>query len=493
MRALLAAALLLVPLRSRAQSADELTRRSVVRIFTTYQKPNYQAPWQMHVQESMSGSGVIIEGGLILTNAHVISDQSYIQVRKAGEPDKHTATVLFVAHDSELAVLKVEDPAFWKDSAPMRLGDLPRQRDHLQAWGFPTGGDDLSITEGVVSRIEVIAYTHSGHNLLAIQTDAAINPGNSGGPVIKDGKLVGISFQSYSGSGAENIGYVIPTPIINRFLKDIKDGAYDKVPDLGVMTADLENESLRSYFGMKPGQTGVVINKVLFESSAWGVLKDHDVLLSFDKHALANNGTVMVDGRRLGMSYLISLHQAGDRVPLEVLRDGKLLRLEVRMKAYTELVQGPYYDRKPSYFVFAGMVFTPLTQNYAGLWDKRDQPTSFKNLIEFGLPSPDQREPVFLSYVLPHDVNAGYHDFKGVLIESINGVKIRSLKDVPGAFAAPVGGYHIIKTDPHTDWDGQLILNAVKAKDAHAEILTRYGVPVDRSEDLLAEPRPPAK
>ena len=84
---------------------------------------------------------------------------------------------------------------------------------------------------------------------------------------------------------------------------------------------------------------------------------------------------------------------------------------------------------------------------------------------------------MFLSYVLPHDVNAGYHDFKGVLIESINGVKIRSLKDVPGAFAAPVGGYHIIKTDPHTDWDGQLILNAVKAKDAHAEILTRYRVP----------------
>ena len=150
------------------------------------------------------------------------------------------------------------------------------------------------------------------------------------------------------------------------------------------MTADLENESLRSYFGMKPGQTGVVINKVLFESSAWGVLKDHDVLLSFDKHALANNGTVMVDGRRLGMSYLISLHQAGDRVPLEVLRDGKLLRLEVRMKAYTELVQGPYTTGSRPYFVFAGMVFTPLTQNYAGLWDKRDQPTSFRTSSSSG-------------------------------------------------------------------------------------------------------------
>ena len=79
---------------------------------------------------------------------------------------------------------------------------LPLLRDKVFVLGFPIGGDELSITEGVVSRIEAQSYSHSHARALAVTVDAAINSGNSGGPVVSQdtGEVVGVAFQGYAGS-----------------------------------------------------------------------------------------------------------------------------------------------------------------------------------------------------------------------------------------------------------------------------------------------------
>lgn len=75
--------------------------------------------------------------------------------------------------------------------------------------GYPIGGESLSVTAGVVSRIELQEYAQGGETLLAIQIDAAINSGNSGGPVINEhDQLVGVAFQSLATLDSENIGCV---------------------------------------------------------------------------------------------------------------------------------------------------------------------------------------------------------------------------------------------------------------------------------------------
>lgn len=72
------------------------------------------------------------------------------------------------------------------------------------------GGECISITAGVVSRVEMTTYANAGQDLLSVQIDAAINPGNSGGPVVNgNGELVGVAFQSLSDYDVENIGYVV--------------------------------------------------------------------------------------------------------------------------------------------------------------------------------------------------------------------------------------------------------------------------------------------
>ena len=93
------------------------------------------------------------------------------------------------ADDCDLAILVVGDPAFFEDTVPVQFGGLPRINSTVQTCGFPMGGRQISITEGVVSRLETSVYSHSqAAQHLVVQTDAAINPGNSGGPVFQGGK-----------------------------------------------------------------------------------------------------------------------------------------------------------------------------------------------------------------------------------------------------------------------------------------------------------------
>ncbi|MBI4346163.1 MAG: trypsin-like peptidase domain-containing protein [Elusimicrobia bacterium] len=483
MQALLA--LLLLPAQASPRSKEPRVERSVVRIFTVFRKPDFYQPWQMAAQDSATGSGCVIAGERILTNAHVVSDQVFVQVRRAGDATRYTARVEYIAHDSELAVLKVEDPGFFADAAPLDLGELPEQRDGVDVYGFPEGGDDLSVTKGVVSRIEVTPYTHSDRELLTIQTDAAINPGNSGGPMIMDGKIVGVSFQM--DAEAQNVGYAVPVPVIRRFLKDIEDGRYDGIPDLGIRYQAVENAALRDWLGMTPGDSGVRVSTVVFGGAAHGLVRPGDVLASIDGVRISNDGTIPFRrSERVLFAHAIFLHQKGEKSRLGLLRDGKPLSVDVELRPSAALVSGPTYGSRPRYFVYAGLVFTPLTRNYVDNWEWNDVPTSFKSYVEFGLPTAERPERIVLAHVLPHAVNAGYHEFRGIIIDAVNGQNVGSLEQLIEAFRAPLGRFHVLQTDALTDYDGRIVLDAAAADRASAEILATFGIPADRN--LAAAP-----
>src|SRR5262249_12546189 len=156
-----------------------------------------------------------------------------IVVQRYQDPRPYIAEVEFIGHDCDLAVLKVQDERFFDNLEPLVLGELPKVRSTVVTYGYPAGGEEISYTRGVVSRIQLQLFAHIGNRqLLGVQTDAAINPGNSGGPVIQDDRVVGVAFQGIQ--GLENTGFFIPTPIIEHFLKDIEDGKYDGFPIAGI-------------------------------------------------------------------------------------------------------------------------------------------------------------------------------------------------------------------------------------------------------------------
>lgn len=219
-----------------AEARTQDVQNAVVKVYTVHSVPDYSMPWASRRNFSSTGSGAVIQGKRILTNAHVIHDGTMIQVRRHGGSQRFEAEVLFVSHEADLAILTVDDPSFFDGIEPLELGPLPEKKSSVSVYGFPMGGDVLSVTEGIISRVEHQLYSHSGEMLLAIQIDAAINPGNSGGPAVENGKIVGIAVQGIN--SGESLGYIIAPPVIERFLTDIEDRIYQGIPGMGITYAD---------------------------------------------------------------------------------------------------------------------------------------------------------------------------------------------------------------------------------------------------------------
>lgn len=453
--------------------------RSTVKIITTSIRPDYNNPWKMKDPVTSVGSGAIISGGMILTNAHVVSDATYIQVRKENDPESYEAQIMFVAHDCDLALISVKDRDFYRDSAEIPIGGIPALRSKVATYGYPRGGTRISITEGVTSRIDIGEYAHMGNvSYLMIQTDAAINPGNSGGPVIQDGKLVGVAFQASIRS--ENIGYMIPVPVIRHFLDDVADGVYDGFPTLGAVTDTLENVSFRRHLGMKDDQSGVIVSLIIPGGGAEKALRRGDVIMSIDGVPIANDGTFSFMEGRIFYSHLVDIKQIGQVISLGIYRKGKSLTVTYR------LVEHPYriswfneYETLPRYCIFGGMVFQPLSKEYLKTWDEWWHSADRRLLYYYSYYlsdaiQPERREFVVLNMVIPDEANTYLTDIRDRVVDTINGVPIRSLKDVPGAFKKPVRGYHVIRVDGTSF---PLVMKASYMAGADRRIQETYGIP----------------
>ncbi len=462
-------------------------REAVVKIYTVYNRYDYDEPWKMYGQERRTGSGCIIRGTRILTSAHVVADQTFIQVRRAGEARKYTAEVQIVGHECDLAVLTVEDKFFFSGVEPIEIGDLAEVNDTVAVFGFPKGGDKLCITGGVVSRVEHHKYTHSGARLLTCQIDAAINPGASGGPVIKGDKLVGVAFQGMSG---ENIGYMVPTPIITYFLEDITDGTYDGPPGLGISWQRMENPDLRLKYGMSEDQTGVLVNKIYPGSPAAGILKSEDIILSIDEKNVENDGTVEFrKGERTFFGYLLQGKFINDNASFEILRGKDNLGVVIVLSkpmGFGRLVPYEQYDIAPTYYIVGGLVFTPLTVDYLKTWKKWyvNAPADLLNYYYYGEPTDDQREIVVLVKVLADEINVGYHHWENRVISYVNDKRISTMMDLVRAFEEHKGRYHTVLDERGY----QIVLDRGKVAQRSQGILQKYKIASDRSRDL--EPSP---
>ena len=467
---------------------------SVVKIFVNTDPPNFLRPWTTHGIGFRTGSGSIIEGRHILTSAHVVSDHTFIQVKKHGDPRRYTADVEAIGHDCDLALLNVKDPRFFENVEPIELGSLPSLKDNVTVIGYPIGGEKLSITNGVVSRIETTSYTHSFKKLLAVQIDAPINPGNSGGPVILDTKMVGVAFQGLK--PAQNIGYMVPTPVIRHFFEDLEDGRYDGFPTLGIVAQETENEVLREYYGLdeRNEEGGVLITAVLPGTRPAEYLRAGDILIEIDGIPIARDGTIPLRKReRASFAYLISKKQIGEEVALTLIRNGSEIRLSFPAESYVPLVQRPYEYKEPVYYIYGGLVFTVLSMDLL----KRGLGNEMKSLFDlhYYVGGPGQLRPkgrqdlAVLVNVLPDRANAGYHGMNLHVIERVNGQLIRSFKGLVLALHHARGPYVRITTEQNS----AILMKTEGIEGVNRRILDKYHIPAQYSENVgrwLAEEAP---
>ncbi|OGQ85879.1 MAG: hypothetical protein A2289_17270 [Deltaproteobacteria bacterium RIFOXYA12_FULL_58_15] len=460
--------------------------RAVVKIIAVSDPPDYEQPWQTCGSSTSSGSGVVVDtaaGLRVLTNAHCIQNHVFVEVRRYGKAKNYVAKVVAVGHECDLALLDVEDERFFHGVEPIPLGSLPELSDRVSVCGYPVGGERLSITEGIVSRIEVLRYAQRRRRLLAVQIDAAINDGNSGGPVLLGGELVGVAFQALE--DAQQIGYMISVPVIEHFLADVDAGVTPGFPELGVHSVPLESAAHRRMLGLcGEHDNGVLVARVTFEGSAWGVLREGDVILEIDGLPITSDGTVPLrDGEWVTYEHAITCRHAGESVSIRVWRDHAELSCMVALRAPSHLVTEDTYDVRPSYFIFGGLLFVPLTRDYLKTWGEQwwqSAPHNLMSLYEGGIPTEERQEVVVMQKALADEVNRGYHDCESVVIVEACGVRWRSLAHLVEIVDAVRGEYVTFLAS-----DGRpIVIDRQVAISRSRSILERFGVPRDRSADL---------
>jgi S1-C subfamily serine protease len=412
---------------------SERVEGAVVKIFSTMRYPDVGRPWTKQAPADATGTGVVLEGHRILTNAHVVLYASQIQVQANQEGDKYSARVLAVAPGIDLAVLQLEDESFFDRHAPLeRSHTLPEIKDSVLAYGFPVGGTSLSITKGIVSRIEFAAYNATASGL-RIQIDAAINPGNSGGPATVGDKMIGLAF-SHLGN-AQNIGYIIPNEEIDLFLADIADGHYDGKPAMLDYLQTLENPVLRSRLKLDASVHGIIVNRPARTDPDYP-LREWDVITRVADTPVDDQGMILVGKHlRVALGYGVQRSAHDGKVPITLVRDGRTLTVDLPVASQRALLIPDLTGEYPPYFIYGPLVFSKVTSNYVqaiahnpdvlGLLAFAHSPMITQRGDER---TPDREELVLVPAPLfPHKMSEGYSNPSGSVVYSVNGVRIRSL------------------------------------------------------------------
>ncbi len=475
---------------AQAQSSEiRAIEDSVVKIYTTQAEPDYFTPWRLLTPSQSSGSGSVIDGNLILTNAHVVADASYLQAQKHNDPRRYLARVVFVSHDADLALITVDEPGFFSDLKALTIGDLPAPLDEVSVYGYPIGGKSLSITKGILSRVEQQIYAHSGTYLLAGQIDAAINPGNSGGPVIVNQEIVGVVMQANSGGRAENLGYFVPPSIIRHVLADSLDGVHDGFPDLGFRTQTLDSPAAKAAYGLSKDQSGVLVIKVFDDAPARDRILENDVIMKIDNFDVADDGSIRLTSDILtDYKHAIDLHDIDDTIRVTYARDGNINTIELPARRALDsysLVAGDQFDKIPEYYIYGGVLFVPLNMNLIKRWGSDWGRTAPVSLLQARneWSSPTRRQLVVALQVLAADVNLGYHDWRNWIVDYVNGEPIRDFAD----FAT------MLKTNQQENvvfenTNGyQMVINHADAVNSEASILAQYRIPAPYSSNLFPE------
>ena len=468
-----------IKVNAEAQKSIERLKDAVVKIHTTSTPPDYFTPWRLLNANQSSGSGSVISGHRILTNAHVIADATYIQAQKHGDPRKYLARVAFVAHDADLAILEVEDSSFFDGLRPLKIGKLPEPLQEVSVFGYPFGGTTLSITQGILSRVEHQYYAHAGGYLLAGQIDAAINPGNSGGPVIVDNRIVGVVMQANTSGRAENLGYFVPPSVIQHVLKDAKDGHLDGFPDLGFRTQELDSPAMRKAYAVDGLSGGMLVAHVFDHSAAAGKIEPNDVIMAIDGFKIADDSSIEFrKNLRTNFKYAIDQYHLGDDVEIFLVRDGKEQKVTLSVAEPSRnysLVLPQQFEQEPEYLVYGGVVFVPLNMNLIKRWGRdwhRQAPVEFLHARN-SRSTEEKRELVVGLKVLAADVNLGYHDWKNWILESVDGQPIRDFEHFCSMLTGADGDSTVLR-----DEEGyQMVINRQQAEDTQAAILGRYRVP----------------
>lgn len=373
------------------------------------------------------GSGLLIAGNRILTNAHVINNAKLIRFKKYNEEKYYLATTKFVGFDCDLAVLEPES-GFSSEDDPIEIAtENPKLGTDLLILGYPEGRETLSVEKANVISIERNRYTFTGLDFRnVIRVNSYVKPGNSGGPAIQGEKVVGLTFQFNSLN--DRVGYLIPSEIILHFLKDIADNRYDGFPSPPFSFQNGNSSSAKAYFKIPEGITGIFINAVYPGSTFSEVLQEKDFVFQIDDFKISNEGQPIPFQGESILDY-IEKKQVGESIRIYFIRGDKAYEASAVLVSNSKFAN----FRNPSEEVFSdsGLVFQKLDKSF--FLEDVNQDSLLKYRYSYHLQDKlynQTSEEIVLTNVKEESKNPRAVKYKNKLIYSINDVPVKNFSDL---------------------------------------------------------------
>jgi hypothetical protein len=430
--ALLAAAPLLKS--EEPQDLSETLKQSLV--FLDISNSGYEQiqPWKQMGISKEEGFGCAVGPNRVLTTAENVMYATFIKARTYEQNAYVPAKILIVDYQCNLCLLELEKDALAAPLKPVVFSEQFPKGQPLTTYWLSAGGD-ITQARCSLDRAEIENSSVSFAKNLSFIVSNISRAFGDGELCAFNNEIIGMACWG----GGSNAG-VIPSETINRFLSQCDKTSYVGFGDVGFEIFNLLDPAMRRYLKL-PAETqhGIYVSSVYALGTGSSELKHADVILSIDGHKLNPYGRYKHPQYDLiSFHHLILQKTNGQTFTFEVFRDGKLLELSVEAKSIqADKMLVPYYlyGKQPVYYVTGGYVFQQLTRDYLTMWGEDWSGKAPPHLFNYYFnqsfkPTMDRKEIIVLSYVLPAELNLGYQQLSRLVVDTVNGKKIGSMKEL---------------------------------------------------------------
>ena len=429
---------------------------SVIRVNITNQPWDFIRPWGKRSPYTRRAIGAVLPGKRVLVTGELVANANYLEFEMPEGGQRVPASIEAVDYEANLAVLKADDPKFLDSFEPLELTTV-RVGDTVTVWQLESTGTLLQ-TKGSMTTAEVSRYPIDESPLLVYRAAVSLQFRDSSFtlPVVKDDKLIGIVMRYDNSTKSVE---VVPTPVIEHFLKDVEKAPYEGFPRAGLAYSNTRDPQLRRFAGLNGnGPGGVYVTDVQRGGPAEKAgLREGDVVLKIAGYAIDQDGNYAdpVYGK-LALTHLVGTrHFHGDKLAFSVFRKGETKDIEVQIahRPVDDYVVEPYViDRGPRFYVLGGLVLQELSRQYLKEWGpdwmkKAPEELVYLDRQQAELFKDGPKKLVMLSVVLPSPSTIGYEDLHQLIVKRINGLTLQKLADVPIALNQSANGLHKIEFD----------------------------------------------
>lgn len=459
--------------------------QSVVTIDATRKQYDYLQPWSKRLRGGQK-SGLVLEGRRILTTADDLFDRTLIRVQRGGRGKWFLGGLDWIDYHANLAVITVQEEAFWNGLQAAQLSSPTRGSVDLQIVRWRQGRLETRRAEFSQFTAREGRLSYAPH--LQVELNSEIQGAGAGEPLVSKSQVEGLLAGQQG-----NTCVAIPSDFIQSILAARQEGKYRGLGFFDFVWQQAENPATLAYLKMEGEPRGVLVIDVPYTPGVTPVVKPKDILLKVGGFDIDIQGDYQdPDYGHLILENLATRRKwAGDEIGLQLVRDGEVKDVTYRIPRAdykTQLVPEHVFDQDPEYLIVGGLVFQPLNEPYLESWGQDWKRRSPFRLFYYTMQhaTPERPALVVLSQVLPDLYNLGYQDLKYLVLDEVNGKKISRLPELREALRHPVNGFHTIQF-MQSDSLRRMVLAADDQESATKRVLARYGIP---KEFFFAEPEP---